>query len=122
MMDPLEIQRFIRCTRKRTYRKPKQADEAARRASMKTGELIISYQCYECLHWHIGHADKSQILARSSAGFRLCELCATPIPSDRLDKGMRQGKQITTCSKRCQRELEARQAQAVPKGPSKPEP
>jgi hypothetical protein len=64
-MDPLYWQFVVRCGRKRKYRRPKLADEAAQRASIKTGELIISYQCYECRQWHIGHADKSQILART---------------------------------------------------------
>ena len=120
-MDPLQVQRIIRCTRKRKYRKPHLADEAAQRASIETGELIISYQCYECGHWHIGHADRSQILARTSPGHPICELCWNPIPLDRFDKGQRQGKPITTCSKRCQRELQARQVY-VPKGPPKPHP
>ena len=119
-MDPLHLQFIRRCQRKKRYRKPKLADEAAQRASIATGELIISYQCYECLHWHIGHADNSQILARLSPGRPICELCWNPIPLDRLEKSKRQDKPITTCSKRCQRELAAQQAHAVPKGPSKP--
>jgi hypothetical protein len=121
-MDPLYWQFVVRCGRKRKYRRPKLADEAAQRASIKTGELIISYQCYECRQWHIGHADKSQILARTSPGGPICELCWNRIPVERLDKGRRKGTQITTCSKRCQRELDARSAPPphVPKGPPKP--
>jgi hypothetical protein len=112
-MDPLQRQRWIRCTRKRRYRKAKLADAAAQRASATTGELIISYQCYECLQWHIGHADTSQILARTSPGRPTCENCTLPIPFARLDKAKRQGKSITTCSKACQRELAARTTQEL---------
>ncbi len=137
MMDPLRTQRWIRCTRKRSYRKANLADAAAQRASTRTGELIISYQCYECLQWHIGHADKSQILARTSPGCPTCEVCCQPIPFDRLDKAKRKGISLTTCSKACQRELTLRTAQqlqpaaspsadpikpAVPKGTPKPHP
>jgi hypothetical protein len=122
MMDPLRRQRWIRCTRKRSYRKATLADAAAQRASTRTGELIISYQCYECLQWHIGHADKSQILARTSPGRPNCEICTQPIPFDRLDKAKKQGTPLTTCSKACQRELALRTEPtrpAVPKGSPK---
>jgi hypothetical protein len=113
MMDPLQRQGWIRCTRKRRYRKANLADAAAQRASIRTGELIISYQCYECLQWHIGHADKSQILARTSPGRPICEICAEPTPFDRLDKAKRQGRPLTTCSQVCRRELAWRTEQQL---------
>jgi hypothetical protein len=121
-MDPLHWQFIVRCGRKRKYRKPKLADAAAQQASLTTGELIISYQCYECRQWHIGHADRSQILARTSPGCPICEICSNPIPLERLDKGQRLGKPITTCSKRCQRWFDAQSTHPpmpVPKGPPK---
>lgn len=113
-MIDLRKQHFIRCGRKRAYRQAKHADEAAQRASLKTGELIISYQCYECLKWHIGHADQSQILARTSPGYPICEICGRRIEVDRLDKAKREGTRITTCSKACQRELMSRNTQQPP--------
>jgi hypothetical protein len=117
-----------RCARKRCFRNPRKADEAARRASIKSGELIISYQCYDCRQWHIGHADPSQILARTSPGYPVCEVCLQRIPADRLESSRRKGTRVTTCSRYCQRALAARTtAQPDPalippvtKGPEKP--
>ena len=116
-MEPLQRQALIRCGRKRAYRKPALADEAAWRASTKTGEWIISYQCYECLQWHIGHADKSQILARTSPGRPTCEICWQPIDTNRLEKAERKGICITTCSRACQQELARKTGQNPPSRP-----
>ena len=102
---------LLRCQRKRTYWNGTLADKAAQRASAKTGELIISYQCYECHRWHIGHADLSQILARIPPGRALCEVCGQPIDANRLDKAKKSGTLTTTCSKPCKRELDSRQKQ-----------
>jgi hypothetical protein len=53
-----------RCHGKKRYRSFEQATNAAERRSNATGDLIISYQCPDCSFFHIGHADRSQILAR----------------------------------------------------------
>jgi hypothetical protein len=42
------------------------AINAARRVTRRTGELLVAYRCYDCGHWHIGHADKAQKLARQT--------------------------------------------------------
>ena len=130
-MNLLEKQRWVRCKRKRTFRNPGSADEAAQRASIRTGELIISYQCCECLKWHIGRADRSQILAHAPPGTSTCVICTQPIRPERIKKAKKKGIHITTCCQWCQQELESRTARqsqptalptnpAVPKGPEKP--
>ena len=50
----LERYHNSRCTRKGGFRTAEFADEMAEKASRKTGELIISYKCYDCGRWHIG--------------------------------------------------------------------
>jgi hypothetical protein len=55
-----------RCHGKKRYQSFEQATRAAERRSKATGDLIISYQCPDCLFFHIGHADRTQILARQS--------------------------------------------------------
>lgn len=49
MMTTNWIRKFAqaRCGTKQAFRKPDKADAAAMEASLKTGELIISYQCYD---------------------------------------------------------------------------
>jgi len=56
-----------RCHGKKRYRSSEQATKAAEGRSKATGDLIISYQCPDCTFFHIGHADRSQILARRSS-------------------------------------------------------
>ncbi|WP_263367966.1 hypothetical protein [Edaphobacter bradus] len=53
-----------RCHGKRRYPSITLAETAAEKASYKTGELILAYQCYDCLRFHIGHADASQKIVR----------------------------------------------------------
>jgi hypothetical protein len=77
---------------------------------MKTGELIISYQCYDCGKWHIGHADLSQILARIPPNGPLCVICGQRIEATRIEKAERKGNIIQTCSKPCAQKLEQQQA------------
>jgi hypothetical protein len=105
MTDDLKKVHFRRCARKRGFRNPNIADELARRASLKTGELIISYQCYDCGKWHIGHADLSQILARIPPNGPICMICGQRIPDSRIEKAERKGIVIQTCSKLCAQEL-----------------
>src|SRR5207302_8076086 len=121
IMDELRHQSILRCERKRAYRDPRLADKLAQRATRKAGQLVISYQCYECGMWHIGHADVAEVLARLSPGRPICEICGRIIEVTRLDKARRNGTRIPTCSKRCQLEFDARKASpsnpsTVPKG------
>ncbi len=111
----LERYHNSRCTRKAGFRTAEFADEMAEKASRKTGELIISYQCYDCGRWHIGHADKSQLAARSllpGEPLPLCAICDRVIPQYRYTS--RSPITATTCSKHCATELGRRKKQPRP--------
>ena len=103
-MNVLRKKHFIRCARKIRYRTGERADAAAQRASEKSGELIISYQCFDCGGWHIGHADASQIAARQPVK-PLCVICQQPIPDRRRELARRAGNFTTTCSLPCAKRL-----------------
>jgi predicted RNA-binding Zn-ribbon protein involved in translation (DUF1610 family) len=53
-----------RCKGKRRYSSMAKAEVSAEQASGSTGELIVGYECPDCGKFHIGHADKAQLLAR----------------------------------------------------------
>jgi len=108
MMDELREQSIRRCDRKQGYRNPKLADQLAERATRKSGQLVVSYPCYECGLWHIGHAEVAQVLARMLPGPSNCEICGRPIHPNRVLKGNRKGARVTTCSKPCDLTLDAR--------------
>ena len=105
MTDDLRKVHFERCARKRGYSNPDMADELAQKASLRTGDLIISYQCYDCGKWHIGHADLSQILARIPPNGPTCVICGQRIPEARIEKAKRWGSPTRTCSKLCTKEM-----------------
>jgi hypothetical protein len=116
-MDDLRKQAITRCDRKRPFWSARKADEAAMKATAKAGQLIVSYQCYECGLWHIGHADLSQVLVRMRPEHPKCVICERPIETSRLRKARRLGTRITTCSKPCQQQLDQNSAAGpVPKG------
>jgi hypothetical protein len=48
-----------RCGRKKCYT-PQRAAEVAAAMTRRTGEWLISYECFDCGHSHIGHAQKDQ--------------------------------------------------------------
>ena len=100
-MNVLETQHKKRCAGKQFYRRADSADWAAQRASKRTGELIISYKCYDCTGWHIGHADATQIAARQPLVKPLCVMCQRPIPEERRKQARLSGNRTTTCSKHC---------------------
>ena len=87
-----------RCGTKQAFRKASKADAAAMKASLKTGELIVSYQCYDCGRWHIGHADEAQVLARRKPEYPLCIICGKPISKNRR---RRAGASTQVCSSAC---------------------
>jgi hypothetical protein len=102
-----------RCTRKGGLRTAEFADEMAEKASRKTGELIISYKCYDCGRWHIGHADKTQLAARNlkpGEPLPFCTICDRLIPKHRHTSRS----PVTTCSKHCATELGRRKKQPQP--------
>ena len=84
------------------------ATAEAGQMSRQTGELIIAYKCYDCPKWHIGHADRTQLIIRNMAGSGLsfCEICDRPIPIEVIDEAGRKNLSLTICSSRCQRKAE----------------
>lgn len=101
-----------RCYRKTRYPNSGIAEAAARRASLKTGELIIAYKCIDCRRFHIGHADESQIIAhqrpdppksvRPIALPTICPHCNEAIPDERRREAERSGSPTVYCSRKCQ--------------------
>jgi hypothetical protein len=116
-LSDLRKQAITRCDRKRGFWSAKKADELAMKATAKAGQLIVSYQCYECGLWHIGHADLSDILAHRPRGKQKCEVCKRLIAGSRMGKARRLGIRITTCSKACQALLQKPPTKPVSKGP-----
>src|ERR1700744_6386301 len=45
-----------RCYGKVRFKRIETATEVAARMSLKTGEVLIAYQCPDCLRFHVGHA------------------------------------------------------------------
>ena len=99
---------FSRCEQKQGFEYPSVADRLAKEASQKTGELIISYQCYDCGLWHLGHADESQIRVRVPLDEALCVVCGAIIPEARLRKAKRYGTTTRTCKPGCANRLKRR--------------
>jgi hypothetical protein len=100
--------RFFQCDRKQAFEYPSVADRLAKEASQKTGELIISYQCYDCGLWHLGHADQSQIWARVPLDQAMCVVCGAVIPEARLRKAKHYGTTTRTCKPGCAHQLKRR--------------
>ena len=98
-----------RCYGKWAYRKMTVGEKMAQQDSARTGELIIAYQCYDCLRFHVGHADQSQQIVRHQAersDFSLpaaCPNCEGPIPEERRIAAWESGNPTVYCSKRCQK-------------------
>jgi hypothetical protein len=68
-----------RCKDKRRYSSMAKAEVGAEQASGSTGGLIIGYECPDCGKFHIGHADKAQLLARNNLSAPACQQCGQPI-------------------------------------------
>ena len=98
---------YARCFRKRRYQCMAKAEEVAQRASRRTGDLIIAYQCFECLRYHVGHADESQKIVRDTPYVRsmpaTCPHCNAPIPEDRRYAAIETGSPTVYCSFACQK-------------------
>ncbi len=104
MTDWLKRYQHAGCLRKATYWHEGQATRKAIKASRKTGELIIAYECFSCGGWHIGHADETQLAARNMQQgdpLPLCSVCGKLIPPRRLRKAARLKSVTTTCSPAC---------------------
>ncbi len=72
-----------RCHGKRGYSSMRKAEVQAKRASAKSGDLIIAYTCIDCVYFHIGHADLSQQIVRRPLAERPCQHCGKPIPEEK---------------------------------------
>ena len=96
-----------RCYGKAKFPNIATAEKVAQRDSERTGDLIIAYQCFDCLRFHVGLADRSQILARQEPEARLIELptacprCSGPIPEQRRIAAAEAGNANVFCSNRC---------------------
>ena len=116
---------FGRCDRKQTYRTGDKAYQLAMRNSKKTGELIISYKCFDCGKWHLGHADQSQIIVRQQDARPTCEYCGKAIPPFRVRIDKLSQTVVKSCSTECaklrarylkQQRRAARQSSQEPRG------
>ena len=105
-----------RCHGKRHYRTITQAEIAAEKASYRSGELILAYQCYDCLHFHIGHADQSQKILRRipdplPALPGICLLCRGPVPDNRLRAARNSQTPNVYCSDKCRKKAKRKRNQ-----------
>ena len=103
-----------RCDRKAAYPNWKVAEAVAQKVSVRIGELIIAYHCFHCGRFHIGHADRSQIIVRENAARPkarargpialpdVCPHCGKGIPEDRRRAARKSRTPTVYCSRRCQ--------------------
>jgi len=96
-----------RCNRKFGYPSLRAAEARAAKDSIKTGELILAYECFDCGRFHVGHADKAQLLVRAQQlAQSMCIICGAEIPKARREAI---GKQKTRyCSPQCAKRAERR--------------
>jgi hypothetical protein len=98
-----------RCLGKQPYKTITMAEKVAQRDSSRTGDLIIAYQCFDCGRFHVGHADRSQLIVRQQVerrGFSLPKdfpHCGGPIAEQRRIAAWESGNSAVFCSKKCQR-------------------
>jgi hypothetical protein len=96
-----------RCFGKQAYRHITVAEKVAHRDSDRTGDLIIAYKCYDCGHYHVGHADRSQHIVREEVerhGFslpKICPHCGGAIPEARRIAAWESGNRNVYCSNKC---------------------
>lgn len=103
-----------RCDGKASYSRWKIAESRAQLASLRIGELIVAYRCFDCGRIHIGHGDRSQVIARETASTRarkqskiidlptVCPNCGGNIPDVRRQAAQSSGAQTVYCSRKCQ--------------------
>jgi hypothetical protein len=103
-----------RCDSKAWYPSWKVAESAAQRVSIRIGELVIAYPCFDCNCFHVGHPDRSQIIVRGTASRtpekapaaiilpRACPYCGGDIPDERRRAASMSSTPTVYCSRRCQ--------------------
>jgi predicted RNA-binding Zn-ribbon protein involved in translation (DUF1610 family) len=94
---------FSRCKGKRRYSSVAKAEVGAEQASGSTGELIIAYECPDCGRFHIGHADKAQLLARNNLSAPVCTHCGQGIPRSEEPEANKSRSDAVYCSETCRR-------------------
>jgi hypothetical protein len=103
-----------RCDSKAAYPNWKVAESVAQKISVRTGELLIAYQCFDCNRFHVGHADRCQIIVRQSASKpkkeaeraivlpEMCPHCGQRIPEGRRRAAENSRTPTVYCSRKCQ--------------------
>ena len=99
-----------RCDSKIGYRYSVSAEKVARRMSIKSGELLVAYRCFDCGSFHVGHGDLAQILVRQERDLprpptlpATCPRCDQCIPDERRVAALAAGTKTVYCSKDCQK-------------------
>ena len=93
-----------RCYGKIRYKQIEKATQVAERMSMKSGEILIAYQCPDCLRFHVGHADHTQLLVFNLPAV-CCFRCKGPITRAQKLKAMETWDGIHAyCSEKCEAE------------------
>jgi hypothetical protein len=95
---------FRRCYRKAAYSTWQKAQEKAKKASIRTGDFIVAYQCCECGKFHIGHEDQSQKRIREEQLATVstrCTRCGDPVDIARRHKAAESGATTVFCSRNC---------------------
>jgi len=97
-----------RCSFKAAYSTWDRAEDQAIQMSIKTGELIVTYECSECSRFHIGHADKSADKSRKirKAALSLnshCPRCDKPVSDERRFASAQSGVSRVYCSRWCRK-------------------
>jgi predicted RNA-binding Zn-ribbon protein involved in translation (DUF1610 family) len=91
-----------RCDSKHAYFKMSPAESNANRATKRTGELIVAYECPDCGRFHIGHADLAERLAREVHVDFPCLQCGGVIPEFKKLRAAQWQAQALYCSNVCQ--------------------
>lgn len=99
-----------RCEGKIGYRYSVSAEKVARRMSIKSGELLVAYRCFDCGSFHVGHGDLAQVLVRQERDPprpqtlpATCPRCDQPIPDERRVAALAAGTKSVYCSQACQK-------------------
>lgn len=92
-----------RCYGKVRFKRIETATDVAARMSLKTGEVLIAHQCPDCLRFHVGHADPTQLLIRDLPSI-CCFRCKGPITLAQKLKGMARDGIHAYCSEKCEQE------------------
>jgi predicted RNA-binding Zn-ribbon protein involved in translation (DUF1610 family) len=99
---------FSRCHGKKRYGSIVSAALVADKASTKTGELILAYECPDCGGAHIGHPEPTQLLLRNNQVFPTCLNCDKEIPLERRRRAARVAHDPRYCSEACRRAFNRR--------------